>query len=118
MLHALSEAQGFVSAKQLHQKLKQHGSQIGLVTVYRTLTSLVEDGKADSLISNEGESLYRDCSQAHHHHLICNDCGLTVEIEAKQAEAWAAKVAKENGFTDVSHTIDIFGLCGKCSKKK
>jgi Fur family ferric uptake transcriptional regulator len=50
--------------------------------------------------------------------LICKKCGVTVEIEAKQAEAWAAKVAKENGFTEVTHTIDIFGLCKKCAVKK
>ena len=115
VLHALSKAEGFVSAQQLHRQLTQHGSVIGLATVYRTLNSLVADGLADSLV-NAGESLFRDCSKDHHHHLICNDCGIAVEIEAKQAEAWASKVAKEHGFTQVTHTIDIFGLCKACSK--
>jgi len=118
VMHALAEAEGFVSAQQLFQKLKQHGSSIGLATVYRTLTSLVADGKADTLLSNDGENLYRDCSMEHHHHLMCKSCGVTVEIAAKEAETWAAKVAREHGFTDVSHTIDIFGLCNKCTTKK
>lgn len=74
VMHALAEAEGFVSAQQLFQKLKQHGSSIGLATVYRTLTSLVADGKADTLLSNDGENLYRDCSMEHHHHLICRWC--------------------------------------------
>jgi len=117
VLHALGKAQGFVSAQQLHRQLTQHGSVIGLATVYRSLNTLVTDGLADSLVSKEGESLFRDCSHDHHHHLICNGCGITVEIEAKQAEAWANKVAKDNGFSDVSHTIDIFGLCKKCTNK-
>lgn len=116
VLHALGKAEGFVSAQQLHKQLTQHGSVIGLATVYRTLNSLVADGLADSLV-NAGESLFRDCSKGHHHHLICNECGIAVEIEAKQAEEWASKVAKDNGFTDVSHTIDIFGTCKKCSSK-
>jgi Fur family ferric uptake transcriptional regulator len=116
VLHALGQAQGFVSAQQLHRQLTQHGSVIGLATVYRTLNSLVTDGLADSLIGKEGEALFRDCSKDHHHHLICNDCGVAVEIEADQAETWAAKVAKDHGFTQVTHTIDIFGLCKKCSK--
>jgi len=115
VLHALGKAQGFVSAQQLHKQLTQHGSVIGLATVYRTLNSLVADGLADSLV-NAGESLFRDCSKDHHHHLICNGCGIAVEIEAEQAEAWASKVAKDNGFTQVTHTIDIFGLCSACSK--
>jgi Fur family ferric uptake transcriptional regulator len=114
VLHALGQAQGFVSAQQLHKQLTQHGSVIGLATVYRTLNTLVSDGLADSLV-NAGESLFRDCSKDHHHHLICNSCGIAVEIEAKQAETWASKVAKEHGFTQVTHTIDIFGLCKKCA---
>jgi Fur family ferric uptake transcriptional regulator len=48
--------------------------------------------------------------------LICNSCGVAVEIEAEQAESWATKVAKDHGFTQVTHTIDIFGLCKACSK--
>ena len=116
VLHALGQAQGFVSAQQLHRQLTQHGSVIGLATVYRTLNTLVADGLADSLV-NAGESLFRDCSKDHHHHLICNGCGNAVEIEAEQAEAWATKVAKDHGFTQVTHTIDIFGLCKACSDK-
>jgi Fur family ferric uptake transcriptional regulator len=116
VMHALTEAKGFVSAQQLHLVLRQHGSTIGLATVYRALTELVTLGKADSLQSNEGETLYRDCSTHHHHHLICNDCGVTVEIEAHDAETWASTVAKDHGFTQATHTIDIFGLCKACSK--
>ncbi|MFN4846228.1 MAG: Fur family transcriptional regulator, partial [Rhodoluna sp.] len=51
----------------------------------------------------------------HHHHLVCRKCGLTLEIEAQEAESWASKVAKENGFSEVSHTIEIFGICKTCS---
>ena len=115
VMHALGQSQGFVSAQQLHKQLTQHGSAIGLATVYRTLNTLVADGLADSLV-NAGESLFRDCSKDHHHHLICNSCGVAVEIEAQQAEAWASQVAKDNGFTQVTHTIDIFGICKACSK--
>jgi Fur family ferric uptake transcriptional regulator len=111
---ALSEAIGFVSAQQLHQRLKAHGSSIGLATVYRTLIDLAQTGEADSLQSKEGEVLYRACSTAHHHHLICRDCGLTLELEAKNLEKWADEVAADNGFSEPSHTIDIFGICSDC----
>ncbi len=112
--HALGEATGFVSAQQLHSVLRRHGSTIGLATVYRTLTNLIKSGDADSLQSQEGELLYRACGAAHHHHLICRVCGVTVEIEADRVEAWAENVAKEHGFSNTSHTIDIFGTCSAC----
>jgi Fur family ferric uptake transcriptional regulator len=112
--HALGEATGFVSAQQLHQTLKKHGSTIGLATVYRTLADLAQSGEADSLQSKDAEVLYRACTTSHHHHLICRECGLTLEIEAQKLEKWADEVAGEHGFTSPSHNIDIFGICSKC----
>ena len=112
--HALSEATGFVSAQQLHQTLKAHGSSIGLATVYRTLADLAQAGEADSLQSKDAEVLYRACTTSHHHHLICRKCGLTLEIEAQNLEKWADQVAKDHGFSQPSHNIDIFGLCSNC----
>jgi Fur family ferric uptake transcriptional regulator len=112
--HALGEATGFVSAQQLHQTLKNHGSTIGLATVYRTLADLAAAGEADSLQSKDAEVLYRACTTRHHHHLICRKCGLTLEIEAQNLEKWADEVAGQHGFAEPSHNIDIFGICPKC----
>ena len=112
--HALGETTGFVSAQQLHLVLRNHGSTIGLATVYRTLADLAGSGEADSLQSREGELLYRACGTDHHHHLICRECGLTLEIEAERVETWADELAKTHGFTNPTHTIDIFGTCTKC----
>jgi Fur family transcriptional regulator, ferric uptake regulator len=115
--HALSEAIGFVSAQQLHLVLRNHGSTIGLATVYRALADLASASEADSLQSKDGELLYRACGTSHHHHLICRKCGKTVEIEADKVESWADDVAKDHGFTRPTHTIDIFGDCYTCSGK-
>lgn len=114
--HALGEATGFVSAQQLHLVLRNHGSTIGLATVYRTLTDLAVAGEADALQSQDGEVLYRACTTSHHHHLICRICGKTVEVEASRLETWADEVAAEHGFTQTSHTIEIFGKCPNCAK--
>ncbi|MFP7761780.1 Fur family transcriptional regulator [Marisediminicola sp. LYQ85] len=113
---ALGGNDGFVSAQSLHSKLRDTGSPIGLATVYRALSDLAVEGEADSLQSDQGEALYRACTPGqHHHHLICRNCGLTVEIEAHAVEAWAHEVATENGFTQPSHVVDVFGLCRACS---
>ncbi|MDH6182404.1 Fur family ferric uptake transcriptional regulator [Microbacteriaceae bacterium SG_E_30_P1] len=114
---ALGESEAFVSAQALHSTLRERGSSIGLATVYRALSDLAGEGEADSL-QQEGESLYRACTPGtHHHHLICRNCGLTVEIEADAVEEWARQVAAEHGFTEPNHVVDVFGLCASCSKK-
>jgi Fur family ferric uptake transcriptional regulator len=113
---ALGSNDGFVSAQSLYSSLRGHGSAIGLATVYRALADLAIEGEADSLQSLEGESLYRACTPGqHHHHLICRNCGLTVEIEADAVELWAQSVAAEHGFTAANHVVDVFGLCATCT---
>ncbi|GEK85626.1 transcriptional repressor [Microbacterium aerolatum] len=116
---ALGDARGFVSAQSLHATLREENTGIGLATVYRALSGLAASGDADSLQSPEGEALYRACStEGHHHHLICRSCGLTVEIEAKDVEAWAKRTASLHGFSEAEHVVDIFGLCTPCAKQR
>ncbi|TXK19962.1 Fur family transcriptional regulator [Homoserinibacter sp. GY 40078] len=112
---ALGRTEGFVSAQALHASLRGTGSEVGLATVYRALADLASEGEADSL-QQEGESLYRACTPgSHHHHLICRNCGRTVEISADPVEAWARQVAAQNGFTAPEHVVDVFGLCPECT---
>lgn len=112
----LGAVAGFVSAQALYARMRDAGSTISLATVYRALTDLVGEKAADSLLSPEGENLYRACaSDGHHHHLICRSCGATAEIDAEPVEAWAKKVATAHGFTRAQHVVDVFGLCADCS---
>ncbi|MCW2516453.1 MAG: zur [Mycobacterium sp.] len=110
----LENVEEFRSAQDLHDELRRRGEGIGLTTVYRTLQSMASAGLVDTLRTDTGESVYRRCSQHHHHHLVCRICGSTVEVEGAAAEAWAAEVAARHGFSDVSHTIEIFGVCAGC----
>jgi Fur family ferric uptake transcriptional regulator len=103
----------FRSAQWIHGQLREQGSSIGLATVYRALQGLVEDSQVDALRTDDGEVVYRRCSLGHHHHLVCRDCGRTVEVEGPAVERWATRVAEEHGFRDVSHTLEIFGTCDR-----
>lgn len=113
---ALTGSEGFVSAQALHSALRDEGSPIGLATVYRALNDLATEGEADTL-QQEGEALFRACTPgSHHHHLICRNCGTTVEIEADAVEQWAQAVAAQHGFTQPQHIVDVFGLCPDCTR--
>ena len=112
----LSDAPGFISAQDLHARLREQNTGIGLATVYRALSTLAAHGEADSLQSPEGESLYRACATTgHHHHLICRRCGKAVEIAATDVEEWARRTAAAHGFTEAEHVVDLFGLCADCT---
>jgi len=113
---ALDEVDEFRSAQELHDMLKHKGDSVGLTTVYRTLQGLADAGEIDVMRLPGGEHMYRRCSQGHHHHLVCRDCGRTVEVAGPAVESWADKVAGQHGFVDVAHTLEIFGRCPDCAK--
>lgn len=114
----LAATEDFRSAQQLHETLRNHGENIGLATVYRSLQALADSGAVDALRSDDGEVLYRKCETVkHHHHLVCRECGTTVEVRGESVERWADEVGREHGFTDLDHTIDLFGRCRDCSMR-
>ena len=112
---ALSSTEGFHSAQQIHELLARRGDQVGLATVYRTLQKLAEAGDVDMMRSEDGEAIYRRCSDTHHHHLVCRVCGRTVEVEGPAVERWTRSIAEEHGYAEVSHTLEIFGTCPDCA---
>jgi Fur family ferric uptake transcriptional regulator len=103
----------FSSAQEVHSILISRGEKVGLATVYRTLQTLAETGAID-VLRNDGEALYRACSNDHHHHLVCTGCNKTTEISAPEVEIWTEKIAREQGYVISGHTIEVFGLCKNC----
>ncbi len=115
VLEALGSVDDFRSAQEVHEILASSGSRVGLATVYRTLQLYADQGDVDVLRREDGEAIYRRCSETHHHHLVCRSCGATVEVEGPAVERWTTAMAAEHGFTDVSHTLEIFGTCATCT---
>ncbi len=110
----LDDLDDFRSAQQVHDLLRSQGASVGLTTVYRALQSMANAGEVDLLVRDDRETVYRRCSTSHHHHLVCRNCGTTVEIAGPDVEAWAERVASSHGFADVGHTIELVGLCADC----
>lgn len=115
---------GFRSAQELFAVLRARGDRVGLTTVYRYLNLLAEQGRADVVSHPDGEAQFRLCgtgatpagrpvgrSAGHHHHLVCRRCGRSVEVVGPQVEDWAEQVASAHGYTEVTHTVEVFGLC-------
>ncbi|GLZ04273.1 transcriptional repressor [Actinomadura sp. NBRC 104412] len=114
---ALASCEGFRSAQDIYADLRADGSKIGLTTVYRALQALSDSGEVDVLRTAEGEAVYRACrSEEHHHHLVCRSCGHTIEVEGPAVEKWAEAIAAEHGFVNITHTVEVFGTCGDCSR--
>ncbi|MEY3908914.1 MAG: hypothetical protein RLZZ90_821 [Actinomycetota bacterium] len=111
--HALSEAIGFVSAQQLHQVLRNHGSTIGLATVYRVLAQFEQAGLLNRSNFESGKAVYEINEGQHHDHLVCLDCGKVEEFYDAEIEKRQNDVAQTKGFTIADHSLSIYANCTK-----
>lgn len=115
MLEVVKASDNFRSAQDIHAQLRSAGEAVGLTTVYRHLALLTDNGQLDSLQTADGEVVYRRCrSDQHHHHVVCRQCGRGSEVELPDLERWAEATAHGLGYTEVTHTLEIFGLCAYC----
>ncbi len=115
VLDMLDSLNQFTSAQDIHARLRDNGSTVGLTTVYRTLQSLADVSQVDVIRTDDGEAMYRRCTAEHHHHLVCRRCGRTIEVDSPTVESWAEEVAKRHGFVDILHTLEIYGVCPDCA---
>lgn len=113
IVDALREADRAVTAQELHERL----SGVGLATVYRNLQRLADEGEADTLLRENGETAFMLCGAGHHHHLTCRQCGVVERIGDCRLDEWARQVAGEYGFTDVDHRAELVGICARCRAK-
>ena len=115
VLDALTGAEIFLSAQDIHALLRNAGSPVGLTSVYRAVQQLSESGTVDESRTPTGEAAYRLCrTTGHHHHLSCTGCGATVEIEAPETETWLAAVARRHGYRIDAHVLELSGTCRTC----
>ena len=118
---ALREADGFRTAQELFDAVRGSGHKIGLTTVYRHLNLLAELGSADIVHRADGEAQFRLCgtlddspaepAEHHHHHVVCRVCGRSEQVYGPEVEEWAERVARAAGYTEVTHTVEVFGRC-------
>jgi len=87
-----------------------------LATVYRSMHLLEEMGMVQRFDFGDGSTRFELVAHhhEHHHHLVCRNCARVVEISDCIPKDLEEKIAREAGFTGISHRLEFFGLCPKC----
>ena len=118
ILDVLLQGTGHYSLEEMYRLVNKVDDSIGQATVYRTLKLLVDAGFADTLTLHDGITRYElKYGQSHHDHLVCRDCGESVEFHSGKLEKEIAAIAKKHGFADTSHVMNIFGICKNCQNR-
>lgn len=116
ILEALLEGHGPFTTEQLYT-LVHRKTSCDLATIYRCLASLETAGMVKRCEFGDGTprfELSEEENHHHHHHVICRSCK-KVEVlddcELQEMDRFALK----KGFTDISHSLEFFGICPTCS---
>ncbi|HZV76444.1 MAG TPA: Fur family transcriptional regulator [Candidatus Babeliales bacterium] len=105
----------FLSASEIHRRLKRAGARVSLSTVYRTLDRLRAKGELTERADAEGEATFMRCEPAtHHHHAICGKCGRVEDVDCTAIEQFARSLRKIHGFELDGHAMEFFGRCRAC----
>ncbi len=88
--------------------------RIGRATVFRAIDLLAELGVVERIDLPSGEHAYVACRPAHHHHLVCDGCGRSTEIDDAGFRSVVAEIADRTGFRVDAHRLELFGLCADC----
>ena len=95
---------------------RERGHAIGLATVYRTLQLLAEHDEVDVIRATEGgEAGYRRCSTPTTTTSSAARAAPPSRSRGRPSSGGRAAIAEEHGYADVSHTLEIFGICARCS---
>ncbi|MGC8633825.1 MAG: Fur family transcriptional regulator [Candidatus Limnocylindrales bacterium] len=105
---------GRFSAHDLILDAQHSRRDVGRATVFRTLELLESLGLVESLHLPSGEHAYVACKPVHHHHLVCERCGRTVEVGDLGFDPVARDLEARTGYLVDFHRIEIFGLCPAC----
>lgn len=96
------------------------GREVPLSSLYRVIGDLVSARILIKLEFAEGFARFELDEElaAHHHHLVCTECGSVADVELpdfEQAIASAsAALKRRTGFRVTMHRLDFFGMCGSC----
>lgn len=107
-----------LSAEEIYKALLNSGEDVGLATVYRVLTQFEGAGLVTRHNFEGGHSVFELNQGEHHDHLVCEQCGLVEEFVDDVIETRQQDIAKAKGFRITDHSLNIYGICGKCQEKE
>ncbi|WP_320674114.1 transcriptional repressor [Prochlorococcus sp. MIT 1341] len=116
ILEELEKCQDEMSGQQLHRKLQDGSTNMGLATVYRNLHELQQKGMVRSRHLPSGEVLYSPLDRDQHH-LTCVDCGQTQVLSYCPVKDLQLPKNQTKKFQLLFHTLEFYGLCERCSKQ-
>ena len=104
-----------LTASDLHQKVESlTGSRVDPSTIYRTIDVLENSGHLRHVHFGHGPGVIHLIDQGEHHHVVCENCGRTVDLALGELKSLESMLAKY-GFSMGSVHFAIVAQCQSCN---
>jgi Fur family ferric uptake transcriptional regulator len=115
ILETFLDGEGHRSVEDIYREVRSRDPRIGYTTVYRTMKLLGEAGLARELDLSDGLTRYEHLyNHKHHDHLVCTECGASIEFFNAEIEKIQDSASARLGFKVLDHRLQIYGLCANC----
>jgi len=114
----LSKSERLLNPTEVFLQAKQKNSNIGLVTVYRTMEKLEKLRLIDRVHMPDGcQSFFKSCN-GHQHLLICSTCGKAEYFEGENLNQFFQNIGDQFGYLVKDHWLQLFGSCVECKQSE
>lgn len=117
IIDCLGSSQDWLTPAAIHEQAQHARPSIGLVTVYRTLNWLHEQGLVRRIHLPDGCHGYALASLPHGHYLVCQECQQVVEFSNCDLAEIEAQIMDRTGFTIQGHMLQFVGVCPACKTR-
>ena len=100
-----------LAVAEVHQIAGKACETLGVATVYRSISRLVQNGWLTEVRLPNQPTRYERHSLRHHHHFHCEKCEMVYAVQAP-CEALSAEVP--TGFHVQRHELTFYGVCEGC----
>lgn len=115
ILETFLDHEGHRSVEDIYRTVREQDPRIGYTTVYRTMKLLTECGLAREIDLADGITRYEHLyNHQHHDHMICMECGQSIEFLNPEIESLQDAASEQLGFKVLDHRLQIYGLCRNC----
>ena len=119
ILDIFLEHEGHRSAEDIYRVVREKDPRVGYTTVYRTMKILADCGLARPIDLADGITRYEHLyNHEHHDHMICMQCGNSIEFYRPEIETLQDEASVQLGFKVLDHKLQIYGLCRDCKPAK
>ena len=114
IIASLLESNGHVTADELTEAVQAAHPDVHTSTIYRCLASLEELGVVDHVHLGHGRAVYHLADESHQH-LVCESCGVVVEVPDAVFSALGRRLRSQFGFELKPRHFAVSGRCAACA---